>query len=256
MTGFVRFQSDGVPWWGVLEADGDTISTLTGSVYGAWTRGPVAGRLAELDLLAPCEPRTVAALAYNYKDLVGPRDTYDEPLVFVKSPSCVVGARDAIARPAWAERVWVEVEVAFVIRTAVFEATRAQAADAILGYTLANDVTAVNIHGRDHHLARSKSLATFCPVGAVLRPGVDTNALALSTCINGRFSQQGSTRDRIYDDVEALMLVSRLMPLWPGDIILTGTPAGAMDSLVQPGDDVELVIEGLGRLTNPIVSRG
>lgn len=256
MAELVRFDAAEGPHWGVCDPDGVTIRQVVGSVYGVWSPGEVVGTTDDLSLLPPCEPRTVAALAYNYKDLVGPRDTYDEPLVFVKSPAAVIGSSDAIARPAWVDKVWVEVEVAVVIGTAVFEASRAQAAAAILGYTVGNDVTAVNVHGRDHHLARSKSLATFCPVGDVLHTGVDTRSLALTTTINGRVTQRGSTRDRIYDDVDAVMLVSRLMPLLPGDIILTGTPAGAMDSLVQPGDDVELVIEGLGRLHNRIVSRG
>jgi 2-keto-4-pentenoate hydratase/2-oxohepta-3-ene-1,7-dioic acid hydratase in catechol pathway len=233
-----------------------TVREVAGTVYGAWSHGAVAGTIHDLTLLPPCEPTTVAALAYNYKDLVGPRETYDEPLVFVKSPACVIGSRDPIARPSWVDRVWVEVEVGVVIRTAVFEATREQAAAAILGYTVTNDVTAVNVHGRDHHLARSKSLATFCPVGDVVHTDVDTRRLSLVTTINGRVTQRGSTSDRIYDDVEAVMLVSRLLPLAAGDIILTGTPAGAMDSLVQPGDAVELAIEGLGRLTNGIVARG
>jgi len=252
----VRLNSSRGPCWGALDPDGVTIREVRGSAYGAWSPGQIIGSTNESSLLPPCEPRTVAALAYNYKDLVGPRDSYDEPLVFIKSPSAVIGSRDAIARPSWVDKVWVEVEVGVVIRTPIFEASYAQAAAAILGYTITNDVTAINVHGRDHHLARSKSLATFCPVGDVLYTDADTTHLALTTSINGRITQQGFTCDRIYDDVEAVMLVSRLMPLVPGDIVLTGTPAGAMESLVQPGDDVELVIEGLGRLKNEIVSRG
>jgi len=251
----VRFRSAEGSRWGVVDNDGSTVWQVNGSVYDQWTQGPLVGAISDLTLLPPCEPRTVAALAYNYKDLVGLRDTYDEPLVFVKSPVTVIGSQDVLMRPAWVNRVWVEVELSVVIKRPIFEATRAEAEAAILGYTIANDATAVNVHGRDHHLARSKSLATFCPVGDVVRVGLDTSNLALTTTINGRITQRGTTRDRICDDVEAVMLVSRLMPLAPGDIILTGTPAGAMDSLVQPGDVVRLEIDGVGVLANPIGSR-
>lgn len=253
MAVLVRFQDATGPAWGTV--DGTTIRRVDGSVYDAWRPGEIVGATAELQLLPPCEPTTVVALAYNYKDLVGVREQYDEPLVFVKSSGCVVGDVDAILRPAWASRVWVEVELAFTVRKTAFCVSREDAESYILGYTVANDVTAENVHGRDHHLARSKSLDTFCPVGRFLHTAVDTRDLALSTRINSRVTQRGTTANRIFDDGQCLTLISRLMRLQPGDLILTGTPAGAMDSLVAPGDTVELEIAGVGRLSNPIRSR-
>jgi 2-keto-4-pentenoate hydratase/2-oxohepta-3-ene-1,7-dioic acid hydratase in catechol pathway len=150
----------------------------------------------------------------------------------------------------------VEVELALVIGRPVFEASTEEAAHAILGWTIANDVTTSNICGRDHHLARSKSLISFCPLGVILRRGIDTGVLRMTTTINGYRTQDGCTRDRILGDAESVALVSKIMPLFPGDVILTGTPAGAMGSLITPGDRVELEIESIGRLANPIVRRG
>ncbi len=253
MAVLVRYRAGAAPAWGYL--DGQVVRCVEGSVYGEWAPGEVVGTADELQFLPPCEPTTVVALGHNYKDLVGPMERYDEPIVFVKSPTCVVGDADPVVLPTWVGRVWVEVELACVIRTAAFCATPDEAAACILGYTLANDVTAENVHGRDHHLARSKSLNTFCPVGRFLHTEIPTGNLRLTTRVNGRVTQRGTTADRILDDVESVMLVSRLMRLQPGDLILTGTPAGAMDSVVKPGDALELEIEGLGRLTNRIDSR-
>ncbi len=255
MTSLLRFLQGGAPAWGALHADAVTVLAVEGCVYGEWRPGAPVGRLPELDLVPPCEPRVVAALAYNFKDLVGPRDQYEEPLVFLKAPACVVSSTEAVRLPGWVDRVWVEVELAIVVGRPIINADRAEAARAILGYTIANDVTASNICGRDHHLARSKSLPTFCPVGDFLRTSAATGALAMTTTINGRRTQCGTSANRILDDIDALALVSRIVALHPGDLVLTGTPAGAMDSTVRPGDRVELEIESIGTLSNPIVGR-
>jgi 2-keto-4-pentenoate hydratase/2-oxohepta-3-ene-1,7-dioic acid hydratase in catechol pathway len=123
-----------------------------------------------------------------------------------------------------------------------------------LGYVIANDITAENVHGRDHHLARSKSLPSFCPVGDVLRSGIDTGNLGITTVINGLFTQRGSTIDRIYNDIQTLVFLSSLVPLNPGDLVLTGTPAGAMTSLIREGDTIQMTVENVGHLGNQIIS--
>jgi 2-keto-4-pentenoate hydratase/2-oxohepta-3-ene-1,7-dioic acid hydratase in catechol pathway len=196
----------------------------------------------------------VVALAYNYKDLVGERSQYDEPLLFLKLPTSVIGSQSPIVIPSVVSRVWVEVELAFVVKKDAWHVKPESAAEYVLGYTIANDVTASNIHGRDWHLARSKALDTFCPVGSVLYTDTVTSDLCMSTRINGRVTQRGSTANRILNDTEALSLISQFVTLHPGDLILTGTPAGAMDSLIHPGDEVVLEIEGIGRLTNPVIA--
>lgn len=250
----IRFRREDRAEWGVLQ-DG-LVHEVRGSVYAEPRIGLPAGPAETLDLLPPCQPTTVVALAYNYKDLVGPRDTYEEPLIFLKTVRSVIGPTAPIVLLPEMEVVWVEVEVAFVVRRGGRHIAPHRAPDHILGYVIANDVTARNVHARDHHLGRSKAIDTFCPLGAVLNTDIDTGDLELSTTINGRRTQHGRTRDRILDDAGVLALVSRYITLAPGDLILTGTPAGAMDSVVRSGDEAVLDIPGLGTLANPIVLGG
>ena len=128
-----------------------------------------------------------------------------------------------------------------------------QSADYILGYTCGNDLTSVNIHDRDHHLARSKALDQFCPLGPTLVTDLDTSNLEISSFINGERTQHNYTGDRILNDFETIAMVSNYITLNPGDVILTGTPVGAMESVVKPGDTMDIDIEGIGRLSNRIV---
>lgn len=247
----VRYRRNGRAEWGII--DGSLVRKPRGSVYAAVQPGEAIGPMESLELLPPCEPTKVIGLAYNYKDLVGPRELYDEPLVFLKPPTSVIAHDAPIVLPPDFSEVWVEVEVAFVIRRGGRRIPATHAGEHILGYTIANDVTARNILGRDHHLARSKGLDTFCPVGPILETELDTSHLTLSTTINGHRTQHGTTANRILDDDACLAMVSRYCTLVPGDLVLTGTPAGAMDSLIRPGDAAVLEIPSLGRLANPIV---
>ena len=250
----VRYRARGGPAWGIVE--GAEVRAVRGSVYDRPAHGPLAGAVDDLELLPPCEPTKVIGLAYNYKDLVGERESYEEPLIFLKPPTSVIPSTGAITLLPGLDAVWVEVEVAFVVRVGGRHISPDAGAEHILGFTVANDVTARNVHGRDHHLGRSKGLDTFCPVGRHLDTAIDTSDLRLRTTINGRLTQHGTTANRILSDAECLSLVSRFFTLAPGDLILTGTPAGAMDSTVHPGDLAVLEVAGLGRLANPIVAAG
>lgn len=250
----IRFKENHIESWGVLNPENEEIVLrVEGSVFGSWQPGEQVGELRNLHLLAPCYPRNIVCLAFNYKDLVGDRNLFEEPLVFLKANSTLVNESSAIRKPSWITKMWVETELAIVVSKALDTASIQEASHSILGVTIANDVTAENLYGRDHHLARSKSLPTFCPVGSVLSTNIDTADLRITTRINGKLTQQSTTANRILNDAESLSLVSRYIPLFPGDIVLTGTPAGAMDSIVSAGDSVELEIENIGRLTNSIV---
>ena len=249
----VRYSTLQETAWGICDPDTHDVFTMVGNPYNGFWCGDRVGELSQLTIMAPCEPTKVVALAYNYKDLVGDRETFDEPLIFFKSPTSVIGPGGEIRIPGGIEVVWAEVELAFVIRKLARNVPSDEAADFILGYTIANDVTAQNVHGRDWHLARSKGLDTFCPVGPLLETELDTNSLELSTTINDRVTQHSTTANRILDDSEALSLISKFITLEPGDIVLTGTPAGALESRVQPGDAVTVRIAKLGELTNPVV---
>ncbi len=266
---YIRFRTDAdaTPRWGVRSGP-NRIEVLT---LAPWRKGSAkTGEtldLARVQHLAPAEPTKILALGYNYKGLFAdPKalsnsreahytDPGFEPLVFLKGPNCLTGLGEPIPIPAGATEVWVEVEVAAVLgRRARNLRGLSEAREAVFGVTIGNDVSALNILGRDWHLARSKSLDGFCPLGPELVRGLDDGDRKLTNSINGRVSQSSTTKDRVLNTYEAVMLVSRIMTLEPGDVVLTGTPVGARQSLVRPGDRVEMEIEGLGKLWNPVVA--
>lgn len=207
----------------------------------------------EAVLLPPCGSSKVLGLAFNYKSLTGEHAIQQEPLFFYKSVTGLIGSGHAVTIPSFVEKVWVEVELALVIGKRGSNILPKQVADHVLGYTIGNDITASNLYGRDHHLARSKGLDGFCPLGPALFLGMPPSNLQIRTTINGNVTQQGSTNDRILGDIESVALLSKYVTLEPGDVILTGTCAGAMESLVVPGDEVELSIEGLGVLVTRFI---
>ena len=249
-----RLQVNGEPRWGWKR--GDVYELIAGDpTVDGWSglratveRAPVSGT----PLLAPCGRSKVLALAYNYRSLTGGAAD-QEPLFFFKSVTGLVGSGQRVRLPDFAERVWVEVELTLVIGKGGANIPQERAHEYILGHTIGNDITAVNLYGRDHHLARSKGLDGFCPVGPCLIPGMPPDGLAIETHINGRLSQSGNTADRILGDAASVATLSRYVTLEPGDIILTGTCAGAMESLVRPGDTVVVSIDGIGRLETTFI---
>lgn len=202
--------------------------------------------------LPPFEGQKVIGLAYNYKSLVGDKSKYDEPLVFFKAPSSVVGHQETVWYPEFSNNVWIEAELTIVIGKEAHNISTEQANQYILGYTCGNDITAENILGRDWHLARAKGLDTFCPIGPYLIKDIDAGDLRISSYINGKMTQDSRTSDRVLNDRESVALVSKYFTLFPGDIILTGTPKGATEAIVKPGDEVRIEIQNIGTLINNI----
>lgn len=251
----LRYVDGKAIFWGVIHPNQpDEIREVVGDVFGNWSAGGSVGKLDQLEIAPLTQPNNIVGLALNYLDLVGESAKGDEPLVFLKSPSSLVCNNQPIKRPKWIDRMWVETELAVIVGKELNSTSSLlEASDAILGITLANDVTAGNILGRDHHLARSKSLPTFCPVGDFLLTGTHGDDLRIKTTINGKITQESTTAKRLLNTAECLQLVSRFIPLQPGDIVLTGTPSGAMDSVVKVGDQAILEIESLGKLTNQII---
>jgi 2-keto-4-pentenoate hydratase/2-oxohepta-3-ene-1,7-dioic acid hydratase in catechol pathway len=263
---FVRFRAPGESRlrWGRL-ANGE-IEALTGAPWLRDTRS-TADRFheAQITLGPAAEPTKIIALGYNFRDLFLDANALSrqeephfsdagfEPLVFLKAPNALSAHGWPIVRPRGVSEMWVEVEIAAVLGRPLKGARRREEArDAVFGVTIANDVSATNIAGRDWHLARSKSLDGFCPVGPVLVHAVDDAPLAMSTRINGRMTQHACSDNRVLDTLEAVAFVSRLMTLEPGDLVLTGTPRGGRQSVVGPGDVISIDVQGLGRLENPV----
>jgi len=183
-------------------------------------------------------------------------DVPAEPLVFIKPNTSVIGPGDSIVYPPQSSEVHFEGELAVVIGRICKDVPVEQATDVIYGYTVANDVTARDLQRKDVQFTRSKSFDTFCPLGPWIETDLDphdfTVGRAVQTYLNGDLHQDGNTKDLIFDIPTLVAYVSSVMTLLPGDVILTGTPAGV--GPMQPGDEVEVFIAGIGNLVNKVVS--
>lgn len=222
------------------------------------------GAISDPRLLAPVRPSKVVAIGLNYRDHIEEAGLEEPkaPLVFAKFPSAIVGPDEPIViDPAVAERVDWEVELAVVIGRAMRNVPAEQALAHVFGYTVANDVSARDVQFGDGQWVRGKSLDTFCPVG----PWVVTadeipnpQALRLRTRVNGETVQDASTDRMVFGVAELLAYCSRSFTLQPGDLVLTGTPWGCGEFMTPPrslgdGDVVEVEIDGIGCLRNPVV---
>jgi 2-keto-4-pentenoate hydratase/2-oxohepta-3-ene-1,7-dioic acid hydratase in catechol pathway len=175
----------------------------------------------------------------------------DEPVLFMKPPTSVIGPGDAIVRPRGWERVDFEGELGVVIGARARRVPEARALDVVAGYTIVNDVTVRDLQKKDGQFTRAKGFDTFCPVGPRVVAGLDPRALRITTRVNGVVKQDSSTADLIFSVARVIAVVTRVMTLEPGDLITTGTPPGV--GPIRAGDEIEIEIEGIGVLKNPVV---
>ncbi len=217
-------------------------------------------RLADVQLLAPVIPRSkVVAIGKNYADHAAEMGTPvpDEPLMFIKPNTTVIGPGDAIQYPPQSENVHYEGELAVVIGRICRDVPAEKATDVIFGYTVANDVTARDLQAKDVQFTRAKSFDSFCPLGPWIETDLDPHDFAegraVQTHVNGDLVQDGTTADMVHDIPALVAHVSSVMTLLPGDVILTGTPAGV--GPLQVGDEVEVSVAGIGSLMNKVASR-
>ncbi|GAA1998391.1 fumarylacetoacetate hydrolase family protein [Nakamurella flavida] len=211
--------------------------------------------LADTRLLAPILPSKVIAVGRNYVDHARElgNEVPAEPLIFLKPSTSVIGPNVAIARPASSDQVDFEGELAVVIGRPCRDVLAENAASVILGYTVANDVTARDQQRADVQFTRAKSYDTFCPLGPWIVTDLDPSDLAVTTQVDGETRQEGRTADMVFPVGEIIEYVSAIMTLLPGDVILTGTPAGVGPLLA--GQSVSVTVEGIGTLTNPVIDR-
>ena len=241
------------PLFGVLN-DKDSILVLRGDpIYAGIVPQDKTLKLSDVKLLAPVIPRSkVVCIGKNYADHAAEMDSVvpSEPIIFIKPNTSVIGPNDTIVWPRMSERVDHEAELAIVIGRICKEVPAAKYKDVIFGYTLANDVTARDLQKKDGQWTRAKSFDTFCPIG----PWVDTDFVPgtqkITATIAGEVKQSAQISDMIFDVPTIINFVSRVMTLLPGDIILTGTPAGIGPMVA--GEKATMAIEGLGELTNKV----
>jgi 2-keto-4-pentenoate hydratase/2-oxohepta-3-ene-1,7-dioic acid hydratase in catechol pathway len=210
--------------------------------------------LGRATLLAPVMPTKIVCIGRNYRDHAAElgNEVPKEPLLFLKAPSAIIGPGENIRIPALSQRVDFEGELAIVIgkRARHIEADE-DVRPYIRGYTSVNDVTARDLQKSDGQWSRAKGFDTFCPVGPVVTDEIDPDSgISVETRLNGSVKQQGSTVDLIFTVAHLLRYISAAMTLMPGDLIPTGTPAGVAP--MQPGDVVEVEIQGIGVLSNPV----
>ncbi|MGW2024569.1 fumarylacetoacetate hydrolase family protein [Streptomyces decoyicus] len=228
-----------------VDTDAGQVHLLSGTPFDGIRPTGETRPLAEVRLLAPAEPSKVLVAGRNYGDAVTP-----DLVVFMKPSTSVVGPGSPVLLPPEAEEVRYEGELAVVIGRRCRDVPEAAADQVVFGYTCANDVTAWDVGKPSGHWTKAKSFDTFCPLGPWIRTDLDPTDLALRTTVNGEVRQDGSTKE-MNRGVRALVSrCSTLMTLLPGDVILTGTPAGA--GVLRPGDEVTVHIDGIGALSHPV----
>ena len=206
------------------------------------------------DLLSPVRPSKVVAIARNYAEHAKElgHEIPGEPLFFLKPPSSIIGPGAPIRLPPESTEVHHEAELGLVIGARATRVSVAAALGHVLGITCVNDVTARDLQRKDKHFTRSKGFDSFCPVGPWIETEFTTRPLAIVCRVDGEIRQRGTTADLIFDFATLISHVSHMMTLEPGDLIATGTPAGV--GPIRAGQIVEVQIEGIGTLTNPVVA--
>ncbi|MBD8605769.1 fumarylacetoacetate hydrolase family protein [Aeromicrobium sp. CFBP 8757] len=254
-----RFAGDDDPRFGVIGDDNGvpTIAVLNGDpLYAGLNLSGQKIPLADVRLLAPVIPRSkVVCVGRNYAKHAAElgNDVPEEPLIFLKPNTSVIGPGEPIFYPEQSSDVQFEGELAVVIGRICRDVPADDAKKVIFGYTVANDVTARDLQKKDGQWARAKGFDTFCPLGPWIETDFDPSDVRVSTELGGETKQDGRTSDMVFTVPDVIAYVSSFMTLLPGDVILTGTPDGV--GPMQVGDSVSVTVEGIGTLTNQVVSR-
>jgi 2-keto-4-pentenoate hydratase/2-oxohepta-3-ene-1,7-dioic acid hydratase in catechol pathway len=242
---------------GELDDDAVVVALAGDPLYVGMKPTQEEHRLADVRLLAPVLPRSkVVGIGKNYAAHAAELGTEvpSEPLMFLKPNTAVVGPGDPVYYPPQTRELHYEGELAVVIGRICRDVPAEQARDVIFGYTIANDVTARDLQRKDVQFTRAKGFDSFCPLGPWIETELDTGSLRVRTFRNGDVVQDGSTADMIFDVPRLVAHVSSVMTLLPGDVILTGTPEGV--GPMEVGDEVDVVVSGIGTLTNKVQKRG
>ena len=244
----VRFLARGKPAWGIV--NGDELAELDGDFFTPFKTLKAGHVFSQAKLLPPCIPSKVVTVGLNYRDhahelgLAIP----EEPVIFLKPATTIIGPGESVICPRTSSRVDYEAELGVVVKDRTRNISPEEAPDHILGYTCANDVTARDLQKKDGQWTRAKSFDTFCPVGPWIETDLDPGDLLIQSYLNGERRQSSRTSQLIFSVHEFVSFISGIMTLEPGDLIITGTPAGI--GPMKPGDEIEVRIEGIGSLKN------
>ncbi|MDO5672303.1 MAG: fumarylacetoacetate hydrolase family protein [Actinomycetaceae bacterium] len=254
----LRFTHGSRTSFGLIESeDADKVIVLKSDsmFYNVEATGEVLD-LADISLLAPVVPPSkVACVGKNYADHIKEMGgkTPDAPIIFIKPNTAIIGPGEAIVLPQWSDEVHHEVELAIVIKTFAKNVAAKDYRDYILGYTIGNDVSARDAQRQDGQWTRAKSFDTSCPLGPwiTVDPGLDVSDLKIRSFVDGELRQEDTTANMMVGVPELVAYVSSCFTLLPGDVILTGTPAGV--GPIEAGQTCSVEIEGIGRMDNPVI---
>ena len=266
MVRIARFTTGDDPRFGLVTGDVDDhgipdedslITALAGDpLYVGLQPTDEQVRLADARLLSPVLPRSkVVGIGRNYAAHAAElgHDLPEEPLMFLKPNTSVVGPNDPVFYPDQTQDLHYEGELAVVIGRICRDVPKEKWADVVHGFTIGNDVTARDLQRKDGQFTRAKGFDSFCPLGPWVETELDVSDLRVQTFLDGEVKQDGRTSDLIFDVPTLVAHVTSVMTLLPGDVILTGTPEGV--GPMDPGQEVEVVVQGIGSLTNTVVRR-
>ncbi|WEG13837.1 fumarylacetoacetate hydrolase family protein [Pullulanibacillus sp. KACC 23026] len=248
---YCRFRIQGDIKYGMIDAD--KVVEMTGH-YLEQTSTPTdqVYPLNDVELLAPVEPKQLVAIGLNYVDHAKEQnmDLPKEPMMFMLSPSAIIGPNEPIKLAREKHRIDYEAELAIIIGRQAYQVSEENANDVIFGFTISNDVSDRDLQDLDKQFTRAKSFATYKPLGPVVETQLHPESVRIQLTQNGELKQNGSTQDLIHSIPKVIAAITEVMTLYPGDVVLTGTPAGV--GPLSSGDEIEITIEGIGTLTNPV----
>lgn len=248
---FLRFASDDFTGYGIVKAD--RVWPIYGDIFGDYAIGDKSYDINQIKYLVPCKPQKIIAVGLNYAEHAAEStlpEIPEEPVLFFKPLSALIGHLEKIVIPSWVDRVDYEGELAVVIGQTLKNVSIGEAESGIFGYTCLNDVTARNIQRKDAQWTRAKGFDTFCPIGPIIVTSIDGSNLNIETRLNGLVVQSANTSLLIRKPAEIISFISKVMTLYPGDILATGTPKGV--GPLKVGDKIEVTIEAIGTLINNV----
>jgi 2-keto-4-pentenoate hydratase/2-oxohepta-3-ene-1,7-dioic acid hydratase in catechol pathway len=250
----IRYQEGSSTKWGMVEED--RVREMEEDPFTHFRLSSKIKKIEEVKLLAPCIPSKIVALGLNYREHAAEvkMPIPEKPILFIKPSTSVIGPGEAIVYPKMSKRVDYEAELAVVISKVAKAVPEEKAGDFILGYSCFNDVTARDLQPKDGQWTLAKVFDTFAPIGPWVVTDIDPHRLEISTYLNGERRQYSNTKNLIFGPYQLVSFISHAMTLLPGDVIATGTPSGIGPMAI--GDKVEVVIEGIGTLTNTVLAEG
>lgn len=253
MERYIRFRTANGVAWGIFEEG--RVAEISSNPACGYEMTDKYYELSQTKLLAPVEPGKIVCVGLNYRDHVKESQSAtkvpEDPVLFLKPPSAVIGPGEKIIYPEMAERVDYEAELGIIVGRKCHQVAEVEAEDYIFGFTCANDVTARDLQKKDVQWTRGKGFDTFCPVGPWVIDKLAYEDLSIESYLNGDLKQSARTSMMIFSVPFLMSFISKVMTLFPGDLILTGTPAGI--SPMKSGDRIEVRIEGIGSLVNDVV---